>query len=134
MRLGNHRRIRKTPTAAIESARINRRKGESNGIADAGCTVIDTVELLFALFGSGCGAAETVAVLLSGPAALSVTCKTIVALPPFAIVPTEHVTVGVPLQVPWDGVAEIRVAPAGRTSVTTTAFAAPGPEFVTARL
>jgi hypothetical protein len=55
-----------------------------------------------------------------------------VALPAFTRVPRLHVTVAVPLQAaPWEGVADTRVAFAGKVSVTVTFVAVFGPAFVT---
>jgi hypothetical protein len=68
-------------------------------------------------------AAETVAVLLTEPAVLAVTVIEIVALAPAASVPTLHVTVEVPLQLPWLAVDETKVVPAGSVSVTVTLVA-----------
>ena len=62
----------------------------------------------------------------------SVTMRVIVADAPFASVPRVQVTVVVPLQLPWLGVAETNDVPAGSASVTTTFAAALGPAFDTA--
>lgn len=64
----------------------------------------------------------------------TVTTSTTVAFAPFARVPREHVTVVVPEHVPWDGVAETNVIPAGSASVMTTLVAALGPAFAMAML
>jgi hypothetical protein len=55
-----------------------------------------------------------------------------VALPPAAIVPRVQVKLGLPLQVPWDGVTVPRVKPAGHVSVTVAASASDGPLLLTA--
>lgn len=104
---------------------------EAAGINDGSMVVIVDVEELFAGFGSGSDAA-TVAVLDMAPGVEEVfSTRVIVALPPVANAPTAHDTVVVPLQDPCDGVAETNVAPAGRTSVTTTPLAALGPLLTT---
>jgi hypothetical protein len=106
--------------------------GEAAGIAAAGTTVTVDVDALFAGFPSGLDVV-TVAVFDTGPGVDGrVTASAIVADPPFAIVPSEHVTVVVALQLPWLGVADTNVVPGGRTSVTTTFAADAGPAFDTA--
>jgi hypothetical protein len=76
--------------------------------------------------------AVTVAVFEIVPL-VAVTCvsSVIVAVAPFAIVPMLQLIGLVALQVPWDGVAETNVRPAGRVSVTTTFVAWAGPAFPT---
>jgi hypothetical protein len=84
-----------------------------------------TVEeaVLLAGFGSGV-VAVTVAVLVIGPGVDGrLTVRAMVALPLPLIVPSEQVTVDVPLHEPWLGVAETNVVPGGRTSDTDTPFA-----------
>src|SRR4029450_6193198 len=54
-----------------------------------------------------------------------------VALPEAAIVPSEQVKLGLPEQLPWDGVTVPRVKPAGQMSDTLTAWASEGPPVVT---
>src|SRR5438128_116053 len=54
-----------------------------------------------------------------------------VALPPLASDPTLHVTLLVPLQLPWDADAETKLTPIGSVSVTTTPVAVFGPLLVT---
>jgi hypothetical protein len=61
----------------------------------------------------------------------SCTMTVIVALAPFASVPTEHVIGPVPLHEPDVEAADPNVAPAGGVSVTTTFVAVAGPLFVT---
>lgn len=74
----------------------------------------------------------TVAVFWIVPGVVGrVTMRVMVAVAFGASVPTLHVTVDVPLQVPWVDVAEVRVVPAGRTSVTVVPVAVAGPLFVT---
>jgi hypothetical protein len=73
----------------------------------------------------------TVAVLPIGPATEVFTKRVTVAVSPGAMLPSAHVTVVVPEHVPWDGVAETKLVPAGRTSVTVAPVAVPGPLFVT---
>src|SRR5438270_277811 len=83
---------------------------------------------LLAVFGSG-SLPLTVAVFVIGPAVAGVvTLMVIVALAPEARLPTEQVTVPEALvQVPWLEVAETKVTPAGRVSVTVTPVAADVP-------
>ena len=51
---------------------------------------------------------------------------------PFAIVPSEHVTVPLDCEhVPCEGVAELKVTPAGSVSVTVTPVALDGPALAT---
>jgi hypothetical protein len=79
----------------------------------------------------------TVAVLATVPAELGLlTTSAMVAEPPAARVPREQLTVLVPVQddPAGDGVAETKVVPAGRTSVTVTFAAGLGPAFVTVRV
>jgi hypothetical protein len=54
-----------------------------------------------------------------------------VADPPFAIVPSEQLKLGDPLQLPCDGVTAPRLKPAGQVSVTPTPVASDGPAFAT---
>ena len=59
--------------------------------------------LLFAMFASGFDA-ETLALFVTIPSVPDrSTARVMVAVPPLGIVPNEHVTVVVPLQVPWLG-------------------------------
>ena len=53
------------------------------------------------------------------------------ALPGNGTVPRLQVTLLVPVQAPWLGVAEPKVTPPGSVSVTATFAAAVGPLFVT---
>ena len=83
---------------------------------------------------AGSGVVETtVAVLESGPDELGLeTTITTVAEPPLAMVPRGQLMVLVPEQDPCDGVADIYVVPAGKTSLTVTPAAELGPAFATA--
>jgi len=74
----------------------------------------------------------TVAVFVIAPVAVAVTARETEALAPFASVPRLQVTVVVPVQVPWLGVAETNVRPAGSTSVNVTPVEFDGPLLVTA--
>src|SRR5258708_23279264 len=109
---------------AIAKARARRSSiiGEIAGMFEAGTTVIvDVLELLPA-FGSGL-VVITLAVFVTGPGVDgSVTVSAIDAEPALAIVPSEQVTVVVPLQLPCVGVAETKGVPAGSAVVTPTVF------------
>src|ERR1700682_2788020 len=94
-------------------------------------TVIVDVLLLLSPFGSTL-LVKTLAVFDTGPGVEgSVTCRLMLADAALTIVPRLQVTVVVPLQLPWVGVAETKVTPAGRMSVTATLVADPGPAFAT---
>ncbi len=73
----------------------------------------------------------TVAELLIVPALSIRTVMLIVALAPFASVPSEQTTLVVPLQLPWLGVADTNVVPPGSVSVTTTFVTSSRPSFET---
>ena len=76
----------------------------------------------------GLAVAVTVAVLLMLPIVVGVTLIVIVALPATARLPSAQVTVCELIEhVPWLGIAEPKVNPAGRTSVTLTPVAIDGP-------
>jgi hypothetical protein len=77
-----------------------------------------------------------VAVFATVPVELGLlTTSVIVAEPKAARVPREQLTVLVPVQDdPAGGVAETKVAPAGRISPTITFAAGLGPAFVTVRV
>jgi hypothetical protein len=97
-----------------------------------GLTVTVAVEVLFAELGSN-SLETTFAVLESEPDPVGVTTMitdTVPAVPVGGMVPSPHVTVVVPLHVPCVGVAETKVAAAGRTSVSVTPVAGEGPLFV----
>jgi len=85
---------------------------------------------LFAGFGSAL-ALVTVATFVVGPTVVALATMEIVAVPPFVIVPRAQLTVVVPLQEPWLGVAETRVMVDGSVSVTETDDASFGPPFAT---
>lgn len=117
--------------AASEVARNSMPKGEIVGISSVAAIWIVAVDVLFAGAVSAL-MAVTVAVFTTGPAVRAgVRESAIVAVARGFRVPREQVTVVVPLQVPWVGVAEISVAPAGRMSVTVTPAASEGPLLVT---
>ena len=66
------------------------------------------------------------------PADCGVTLMETLALPAFARVPSEQVTVPPDCeQVPWDGVAELNVTPAGKVSVRVMPVALEGPALLT---
>jgi hypothetical protein len=73
----------------------------------------------------------TVAVLLKLPDAVGVTMIVMVALPPMAMLPRLQLTGLGALQLPWLGIAETNVAPAGMLSVTVTPDARLGPALCT---
>src|SRR5260370_276690 len=90
--------------------------------------VVVAVAVLLAVFGSG-SLPLTVAVLVMVPAvAGAVALMVNVALAPTARLPTEQVTV--PEAFVHPELADTKVTPAGRVSVTTTLVAALGPLFV----
>ncbi len=76
----------------------------------------------------------TLAVFVIEPATAAVTVRETEAVPPIASVPRLHVTVVVPEQVPWLGVADTNLSPAGSTSVTRTPVEPDGPLLVTVRV
>jgi hypothetical protein len=96
-------------------------------------TVFESVALLFAVVGSvvvelteavlSCG----LTVVDAGTVYVTVT----VAVLPELIVPSEHVKLGLPVHVPWDGLAVPRVNPAGQVSDNETAAAFDGPALDT---
>jgi hypothetical protein len=73
----------------------------------------------------------TVAVFVIEPAAVAVAVRETEAVAPFARVPRLQVTDVAPVQVPWLGVAETNVRPAGSTSVRVTPLEPDGPLFLT---
>ena len=97
-----------------------------------GFTVVVVLAELLAAFGSG-SVAETVAVFETDGAAAApgVTVIVTMALAPLLSIPRLHVTVVVPEQVPWLGVAVPKVRLAASASVTVTLVAGEGPPFVT---
>src|SRR5437899_6197783 len=74
---------------------------------------------------------ETVAVFVTGPAVVALATMDAEAEAPTASVPRLQLMVVVPLQVPWLGVAETRVIPAGSGSVKMTPVEGEGPLCVT---
>ena len=114
----------------MTSASSRRTSGDAAGIAATGITA--TVEVARSLAGFVSGLkVETVAVLERSPGVEGrVTTNDTVADAPLAMVPRAQVTVAVPPQLPWLGVADIKVVPAGRTSTMATLLADPGPELV----
>jgi hypothetical protein len=65
-------------------------------------TVVVTLEVLFAWFGSVGDVELTVAVSTAAPFAVGLTVTAIVAVAPAARLPSEHVTVPFPaVQLPW---------------------------------
>src|SRR5919106_2145483 len=82
-------------------------------------TVVVRETVLFAGIGSGLElVTDAVLVRTAGPAVLTTT--SIVASVPAIKFPRLQLTVGPPVQVPWLGVAETNVTPAGRGSVNIT--------------
>jgi len=74
----------------------------------------------------------TLAVFVIEPTAVAVAVRETEAVAPFAKVPRLHATiVGLGTQVPWLGVAETNVRPAGSTSVNVTPVELEGPLLVT---
>src|SRR6185369_14100408 len=104
--------------------------GESGLVSDraaAGSTVVHSVAALLTKTGSAV-AADTVAWLVIMPPELGAPVITTVASAPPAIAPTAHVTVPLECeQLPWDGVAESKLTPAVRVSVSSTPVASSGP-------
>jgi len=95
-------------------------------------TVVLAVALLLPAFGSF-SVAVTLAVLVSVPLETgAVTTMVTVALDPLAIDPRLQVTVpALWVQVPWVGVADTKITPAGNVSVRVTPVAALGPALLT---
>src|SRR5437667_9775372 len=93
-------------------------------------TETDTDTLLFAPTGSDV-AEETVEVLVHAPPVRVVAVMVVAAVAPLFSVPrTKEITPLLLAQVPWLVVAETKVSPAGKASVTTTVLAAFGPRLV----
>ena len=99
-------------------------------VGGTGFTVVDAVLLLLPVLGS-VTPLVTLAVLLMVPVTVGVTIIVTFAETPLPNVPRLQVTVLVPLQLPWLGVADTNVTPAGKVSVTVTPVALFGPLFVT---
>jgi hypothetical protein len=94
--------------------------------------LIDVVALAELLDGWGSlWFAIALAVLLIVPAVVGIPTMVMVALLFEARPPRLHVTVAVPVQLPWVGVAETKLTAAGRESVMMTIVAAEGPLLVT---
>jgi hypothetical protein len=94
-------------------------------------TFVPAVALLFAVFGS-LWVADTLAVLAILPEVVVVTTTVTVALAPLAKLPRLQVNVppdGAP-QLPWPGVAELKVTLEGMVSVRLTPVAVFGPLLV----
>lgn len=101
------------------------------GVGTTAATCTTAVELLFApTFWSACCAAIR-AVLVIVPEAVVLTTIATVADSPTSRVPSAHVIVVVPLQLPRVVVTETSVSPAGSTSSNATQVATPGPWLVT---
>jgi hypothetical protein len=97
-------------------------------------TVVLSLSLLFAVLGS-VSLALTVAVFVIVPPAFGTTWIVIVADPPLESEPSVQETVPAENeQLPWLAVAETKVTPLGRVSVTVTFVAVDGPALVTVRV
>ena len=93
--------------------------------------MVAALAVLFAVLGS-LMADDAVAWLVIDPVDCGVTWIWTLALAPFPIVPSGHVTVPADCeQVPCEGVAETNVTPAGSVSLTDTDGALEGPVFCT---
>src|SRR5436190_24343756 len=77
--------------------------------------------------------ATTDALFVKVPAACGTTTMLIIANASLAIAPNVQVTVVVPEQFPWVGVADTKLIPEGRLSVTMRLVAGDGPLFSTVR-
>jgi hypothetical protein len=93
-------------------------------------TCVDTVARLFDILESG-SLALTLAVFAIEPMLIGVTSIVTVAKAPVVRLPMVHMTVLVPLQLPWEGFALRKDTPNGSASVTRTPVAAEGPRLVT---
>ena len=78
--------------------------------------------------------AATLALFVKVPAACGTTMMLITANAFRASEPRVHVIVVVPLHIPCVGVAEVKLIPIGKLSVTMTFVAGDGPLFVTVNL
>jgi hypothetical protein len=113
-----------SPLTTVLSARCG---SSSDGVEAGGTTVVTAVAVLFVGSGSA-SLARTVAVLLSSPGLCGVTAMTTAAPPPSVRFPMLQVIVVVPvhgMDTPPRRltVAETKVRPAGRVSVTVTPVA-----------
>jgi hypothetical protein len=93
-------------------------------------TDVVAVAVLFAVLISG-SIAATLTVLLTPPTTVGVTTIDTIGLEPMPIVPRLQVTVNVPAQEPWLGVAETNVSDPGRESLKSTPVALAVPLLVT---
>src|ERR1700730_235421 len=107
----------------------------SSDLAVTTVTWVVKVAVLLAVLGSA-SLAPTVAELVMGPAvAGAVALMVIMALAPLASEPMLQVTVPEALvQVPGEELAETKLTPAGRVSVTVAPVAGSGPLFVAVRV
>ena len=102
--------------------------------ADGDVTVVEAAAPLLEVFGSPVSEV-TFAWFVIEPWAWGVTLIETLALPAFARVPSEQVTVPPDCeQLPCEGVAELYVTPAGSVSVTVTPAALEGPVLLTPRV
>src|SRR2546430_4495545 len=92
--------------------------------------VMVTLALLFAATGSVSFSAVLVAVFVSEPVDVTVAVRSRVTDTPLATAPMSHTPVPL-VYVPWLGVAETNVSPAGSWSVICTPVASEGPLLVT---
>jgi hypothetical protein len=118
-----------TKTGSGESVLVIAR---SAGVVAGLTVVVIGPAVLLPELGSGV-VLNTLALLLrsGGLTIVGVTVMVIVALAPLARLPRLQVTVLVPLQLPWLGMAEPNVTLPGNVSVTVTAEAEVGPLLVT---
>ena len=91
--------------------------------------MVCTLAVLFPPIGSD--GLVTTTVLAIVPAARGRTTMVTVTDDPVDMAPRAHVTMAVPAQLPWLGVAETKSTPDGRVSVATTSSAASGPALDT---
>jgi hypothetical protein len=91
---------------------------------------VDSESLLLLVFGSD-WLPVTLAVLVFVPALVGVTTIVTVAEAPLARLPRLQVTMLVPLQLPWLGVADTKATPVGNVSVIVTPVAVAGPLLLT---
>lgn len=74
---------------------------------------------------------DTSAELITAPSTVGMMPIVTVALEPLGTVPSEHVTISVPLQLPWLALTGPGVTAAGSVSTSVTSAAAAGPAFAT---
>ena len=94
------------------------------------CGVTTELAVLFPGLGSNWSEWVIVTVLVAGSGLTTVARIVRTAEEPLATVPTVHVDVGAGTYVPWLGVADTNVSPAGNISCTITPVALLGPLFV----